>query len=792
MELKADDAISRTLAYAAGKPNLTVGEVLGGAFIVTQSVKVLTNTLPYSITSTEPVTDTPSVPDAYRHFVNLQFYSSTPTTRTISYTATQASLANKRLVVAFEAATPGDQRTIDQYGGSLINTPPSSIKIVPVLRVNGVEVARGISVTGGTAQTWRVNFVDGRGITATASNRIRAGEMLAYGFAYGRSSPDAVAASQKRLAATREAIPKDATGNTLSNTKEHMSEPVMGETLHLMLQSYYNQVDAQTELIARDLNIRWFRGRAVGVAIQTLALNCFLTACFSVSGGGLTYDIARNAYSGVSLSKRAQDEAAFFLLTGHVGSSLEHALFEQVGPRGLSTMRLLGMALAGGMAVYRATQANWAQISPKLKINASIKQNIQQAVNAGNIVTVHEDELTLGDWEGVGWIITNPVTGGFGYLISGGYGDVSSTTQGGALWDVLKKILAFAWLGGNIAFDIWGLIAAVGLFFAAPITLPLLLIGGGLILLNLFALYSDLSDLVTLINGDKSVDQYIGEQLAGLAIAALLKKFGGAALVKVINNLSPDGLAKLTRYFDNLTGGATSRLGNLPCVSSAQQSQTGEAPDNTPCGVPIEKLADLQPETIRALEALVKDARYTDVKDLARRLVDLPYLQNNPAAKAALIEMLSQAPQVPGQPQALRAAVDAALKQNNPGRFDEILRAAERTQAGEVFKKYGDSVTFTDGAGKPAVLTADYVTEVGGKTIWTEVKSNARDSGLLDQLRRAEALYQAIQSGTTNVKVDQYRIEAVGTLPQNVIDFINNSPAKSFFSYLDGLTSPFK
>lgn len=51
---------------------------------------------------------------------------------------------------------------------------------------------------------------------------------------------------------------------------------------------------------------------------------------------------------------------------------------------------------------------------------------VQQAVNAGKIVTVHTDMITYGEWEGFGYIVTTPETGGAAYMISGGLNGGSS------------------------------------------------------------------------------------------------------------------------------------------------------------------------------------------------------------------------------------------------------------------------------------------------------------------------------------------------------------------------------
>ena len=56
----------------------------------------------------------------------------------------------------------------------------------------------------------------------------------------------------------------------------------------------------------------------------------------------------------------------------------------------------------------------------KSNLPSDIRTSIEEAINDGKIVTIHTDEITIDEWKGFGYIITDPYTGAGAYMISGG------------------------------------------------------------------------------------------------------------------------------------------------------------------------------------------------------------------------------------------------------------------------------------------------------------------------------------------------------------------------------------
>ena len=56
----------------------------------------------------------------------------------------------------------------------------------------------------------------------------------------------------------------------------------------------------------------------------------------------------------------------------------------------------------------------------KLNTTDTTKQAVTEAVNAGKIVTIPAEDMTIGSWSGTGYMVIDPETGAGAYMISGG------------------------------------------------------------------------------------------------------------------------------------------------------------------------------------------------------------------------------------------------------------------------------------------------------------------------------------------------------------------------------------
>lgn len=145
-----------------------------------------------------------------------------------------------------------------------------------------------------------------------------------------------------------------------------------------------------------------------------------------MSSGGLAKDADRLLTLTKALNGDQAKPKQFFLSSGMNSSALEHSVPERLfstpenPAQGISAVKALQFANEQGIPVYTINQTNINAVLPQLQVDADVKTDIQNAVNAGKEVTVSKTEITFNGWTGCGYVIIDPITGAGAYMISGG------------------------------------------------------------------------------------------------------------------------------------------------------------------------------------------------------------------------------------------------------------------------------------------------------------------------------------------------------------------------------------
>ncbi|MEM7798563.1 MAG: hypothetical protein AAF633_05175, partial [Chloroflexota bacterium] len=648
---------------------------------------------------------------------------------------------------------------------------------VPVLKINGVEVGRAqeFSYLMGSFHTRSVTVENAHQVERSVTNRITVGEIHVVGLNYGRTSEEALSASQARLTSAKSVIPKDDAGGLDLSHPLNMSEPVIGEALNAAIIAYNNQVDIYTELTARKVDIRWSRGLSVGFAKKDLSINYFFGLPLSTNGGGMSLDIQRNAVFAFSLSGNPDDLPIFYRTVGHQSSVAEHSIFEDIGAPSLSTMQLLNTAMRRGVPVYRIDETNRDAVLPKLKVSSFVENNVTELLDLGFIVTISEDELRLGDWVGVGYIYSDPETGAAGYIISGGLAGSLSVSNGGSIYDLLETITAYGWLALNIGLDLWGIYAGVALLLTPGINLLTAIFAVGLIAANLFALGFDVADLNGLARGDQSASDYIGEQIAGLIIGAALKRLGIGFATRIYQRIGPDAVRPLIREISEATGGASD---NLIAKGFSEEE------------IIILTNRISRQETWRALDILTDNRG----ADFTRQLLNHQHINNNNALER-VIGLINEAPGAPG----LDNSINKILSHNNFGYPYELQRAISLSAAGETVVEYGKRtpVTFrrvtgveVDANGRTVPIFGEFDTQplegdiVLSGDVWIDAKHRAQGNTvhIWNQIQKAQV---AIDEGI----IEEFRFEGSASIGKEMRDWaaINAPDVEFVINIGDGL-----
>ncbi|MEO0294252.1 MAG: hypothetical protein ABIN61_08560, partial [candidate division WOR-3 bacterium] len=149
-----------------------------------------------------------------------------------------------------------------------------------------------------------------------------------------------------------------------------------------------------------------------------------------VSLSRMFIDADRNLEKVFSIYGDKTKEIKYTKITGYESSYLEHFIFEHwMDLPSVSAVKALQIASLNGIPIYDIDKSNIDNILPNLNIPEDAKVDIMNAVNRGLIAKVSESSVTLEDWRGVGYILTDPTTGSGSYLISGGFNGGSTATE---------------------------------------------------------------------------------------------------------------------------------------------------------------------------------------------------------------------------------------------------------------------------------------------------------------------------------------------------------------------------
>ncbi len=443
-------------------PNATVGDVIGKKEIVKQEFPILLGTLPYK--TVQVGSEFATVPDNLRETMSFSIPDPTGAGTGLFYTISMPQLAGKKITLSFSPATANDQAVIE----SLLPQPnsdgtpiqlsqlPSSfraylINLKPELRVDGQVVATGSSATMGGAQSFTMSLNEPGFGMSNIDNIVQAGEYFGIGVDTGKIGAERLNALKTKLNSTKAKLE---TGIYDGLTKDD----IVGDILYTTIASYFAELDAADEIAARAMNI--IRYRVPSVGMFSLALNINETFGMPTSAGpkGMMIDVDRIMQAVFSKDGNMNTVKRHMLASGANSSTLEHSIPEQLFStttntiQGISAIKTLSIANDQGVPIYTINQSNINTILPLLELSGDVKTDIQNAVNAGKVVTVQKTNITYNGWTGCGYTIIDPNTGASAFMISGGL------NGGGFMYWFWTVMWVLAWIA---------LIVAIGILIAA-------------------------------------------------------------------------------------------------------------------------------------------------------------------------------------------------------------------------------------------------------------------------------------------------------------------------------------
>jgi len=216
-------------------------------------------------------------------------------------------------------------------------------------------------------------------------------------------------------------------------------------TLHKAALLYFHSNDSYLKLQEQAHHTIAYRQPSFGTFSTNLEVIYSFGIPKQVKGTGILIDMDVVTQSLWAKDNDIQRTQVSVRQLGMMISALEHRvpeLFftnETTTGVGVSAIKALSVALAQGQKVYQINSANVATVLPKLNVGSEVKTEIRNSVAVGKIATISKNNVTIGNWTGVGYIIADSQTGAGAYRISGGSngGDFNFTEDAKGLVNLL-------------------------------------------------------------------------------------------------------------------------------------------------------------------------------------------------------------------------------------------------------------------------------------------------------------------------------------------------------------------
>ena len=523
-----DDDNSALIKYLLenGYGEATLAETFGGTSIVTTDLGYLPLSLPYY--NTDNVETFENISEDDTDSITFKLYGNSTTgsdfsgTNSINYTYLAPDVYGKRIILSYVPATQADQDVIDEYG-DIFSTPAYLVKMKPQLVIDGEVVAEGSVCNAGYMQRYTITIHNGSPSNndSDISNNIEVGGMYCIAMDYGNISPEEIQKSAEYMDSKKDSTSED----------NIYTEVIMGGMLNSVAKLYFAQLDLYNTIIAGQTNVTETRALSVGIVGFKANVEYTFNRPSELNEGGFFLDIGHDVHSVISNTNNITDEKAFMLQSGIYASAMEHGVLEQVtGVDSVSTIKTFQYAQEHNIPMHMISKDNVSDELDSITVSAQVKQEIRTAVNSGKIVIIPETEITINQWNGIGYMVLDPDTYACGYMISGGLAGGSMTAgqmigeyvayvvQGAVfmiLWEMFKTLA--------LAMSPCGWVAAIS--FLINVTEFIMLIDYVSQLIELLDMY--------LATGDIYYLQELGVQVAALATLSIASKLFGNKINKL-------------------------------------------------------------------------------------------------------------------------------------------------------------------------------------------------------------------------------------------------------------------
>ncbi|RYF02175.1 MAG: transglutaminase [Comamonadaceae bacterium] len=435
------------------KPNATVGDVIGKKIVAQNVRSVLAGVTPLALVQAGQ--QTAAVPRSLQHQFTYTL-SDTWGEPLLSYSAPTSQLVGKRLTLSY---IPADQATTDLIASYLpkphadgspiqpselpTSLPGYLIRLKPQITLDGQPVAQATTaITMGTNLQGQGGFTqlyDPTQWDVTPDESHVAGQATAIGISAGGISAAQLDTLKARLENTKTQL-------QAQNVQNLTGEQISGDLLTAVIWSWFAAAESHNRLSQNQAGIVENPGLSYGLFHAVANPVYSWGVVRKVEFPGVNVDIGHMRNITWAKDNDSRKWVNYNRLRGQYMSALEHAVPERFFndpaqcnlqgataptaglpdcPQGISAVKALGIAAAQGQKIYTITQSVYAN-NPNI-VNTALgahsydtRSRVQQSLDAGNEVTIHERPITESRWTGAGFTTIDPTTGAGAYTIDGG------------------------------------------------------------------------------------------------------------------------------------------------------------------------------------------------------------------------------------------------------------------------------------------------------------------------------------------------------------------------------------
>ncbi|MBE5959437.1 MAG: hypothetical protein E7254_11325 [Lachnospiraceae bacterium] len=344
-------------------------------------------------------------------------------------------LYGHKVSLIYNPATENDRELIEKYG-NLFSTPSYLVRVKPVITIDGEVIISGEAQIPGTYTNLIIDIAEAGIENVRVENPLLAGGM--YGITFDYSTINDICLEDKHDE-LQECVDK------LQSREITLTDATVVLT-NAIGEAYFSYLDYNNQLLSVVNDVVWARSISECIVGYLPDVNCIMGMPIAISDGGLYIDVDTDTVGLACIgskegesenekikesdktvennpdSKKTVDEnvKSFMMMSGVIGSFLEgYVIGETANCKGVSTVSVITEAKRRGIDVVALSKENIEKLS-SLKIEKSIKGEIEKALDNGKIVIVPEKNMYYYDWYGTGYVILNPQTGEASYMISGG------------------------------------------------------------------------------------------------------------------------------------------------------------------------------------------------------------------------------------------------------------------------------------------------------------------------------------------------------------------------------------